>query len=167
MAADRDLNVAVVGAWRRGRPAPLRGWEMLAATGARGLRVVHETGGFEAFELTERDPDAVALLQRNAAPYASEGARATGHDARSALDRGAFDYVDLDPYGTPMPYLGAALDAVRPGGLLAVTATDTRVLAGVQAGVAERRYGGRPVRGRLGPEAGLRRLPAAVDRAAA
>jgi tRNA (guanine26-N2/guanine27-N2)-dimethyltransferase len=166
MASDRDLNVAVVRAWRSRRPAAPLGWEMLAATGARGLRLVHEAGGFASFELTEHDPEAVELLQRNAAQYASEGAHAQRHDARVALGRAAFDYVDLDPYGTPMPYLDAALDAVRPGGLLAVTATDTRVLAGVQAGVAERRYGGRPIRGRLGPEAGLRLLLAAVERTA-
>jgi tRNA (guanine26-N2/guanine27-N2)-dimethyltransferase len=39
-----------------------------------------------------------------------------------------------------------------------VTATDTPVLAGVAKGAAERRYGGRPIRGRLAPEAGLRLL---------
>jgi len=166
MAADRDLNVAVVRAWRSGDARGRRGWEMLAATGARGLRVLHEAGGFESFELTERDPAAVEVLERNAAPFAAEGARARVHDARVALAEAAFDYVDLDPYGTPVPFLDAALAAVAPGGLLAVTATDTRVLAGAQAGVAERRYGGRPIRGRLGPESGLRLLLAYIARQA-
>ncbi|MCI4340058.1 MAG: hypothetical protein L3J73_02145 [Thermoplasmata archaeon] len=166
MAADRDLNVAVVSAWRSTTPGALRGWEMLAATGARGLRVLHESGGFATFELTERDPEAIEVLRRNAAPYLSEGARASGHDARLPLATGTFDYVDLDPYGSPLIFLDAALEALAPGGLLAVTATDTRVLAGAQAGVAERRYGGRPIRGRLGPEGGLRLLLAAVARRA-
>ena len=163
MAADRDLNVALVSAWRNVEDRPRRGWEMLAATGARGLRVIHESGGFAAFDLTEHDPEAVELLRRNATPYESEGARVRTHDARTPLAVAAFDYVDLDPYGTPVPFLSAALEALAPGGLLAVTATDTRVLAGAQAGVAERRYGGRPIRGRLGPESGLRLLLSLVS----
>ena len=167
MALDRDLNVAVVAAWASRAPAPRRGWEMLAATGARGLRVVHEAGGFASFDLTERDPEALQVLERNAAPLGGDGARVQAYDARRALEPAAIDYVDLDPYGTPMPFLDAAFTALRPEGLLAVTATDTRVLAGVQAGVAERRYGGRPIRGRLGPESGLRLLLAAVARHAA
>jgi tRNA (guanine26-N2/guanine27-N2)-dimethyltransferase len=166
MAPDRDLNVAVVRAWRDlGHPCP-SGWEMLAATGVRGLRVVHEAGTFERFELTERDPRAAELLGRNAARYSGEGARATLGDARTDPPAGSFDYVDLDPYGTPVPFLDAAFRRLAPGGLLAVTATDTRVLAGVDRGVAERRYGGRPVRGRLGPEGGLRLLLAEVARLA-
>jgi tRNA (guanine26-N2/guanine27-N2)-dimethyltransferase len=166
MAADRDLNVAVVTAWRQNAGPGRRGWEMLAATGARGLRLVHEAGGFSSFALTERDPSALELLRRNAAPFAAEGARADLHDARIPLATSSFDYVDLDPYGTPLPFLDSALDAVVAGGLLAVTATDTRVLAGAQAGVAERRYGGHPIRGRLGPEGGLRLLLAHVARRA-
>jgi tRNA (guanine26-N2/guanine27-N2)-dimethyltransferase len=166
MVSDRDLNVAVVAAWQRSEGRRLRGWEMLAATGARGLRVLHEAGGFESFDLTERDPEAVEVLRRNAVPLTSGGARVQLHDAREALADGAFDYVDLDPYGTPEPFLAAALEAIAPGGLLAVTATDTRVLAGAQPGVAERRYGGRPVRGRLGPESGLRLLLALIGRRA-
>jgi tRNA (guanine26-N2/guanine27-N2)-dimethyltransferase len=58
------------------------------------------------------------------------------------------------------------LSAVRPGGVLAVTATDMMVLAGVQKGACERRYGARPLRGRLGPEGGLRILLAYLAREA-
>jgi tRNA (guanine26-N2/guanine27-N2)-dimethyltransferase len=71
--------------------------------------------------------------------------------------------VDIDPYGTPTPFVAAALSAVRPGGVMAVTATDMMVLAGVQKGACERRYGARPVRGRLSPEGGLRILLAYLE----
>ena len=166
MASDRDLNVALVAAWRRLDPRPRRGWEMLSATGARGLRVLHEAGGFDELTLTEHDSEAFEVLRRNAVPYEGEGARPQLQDARRAPSPAGFDYVDLDPYGTPVPFLPAAVASVRPGGLLAVTATDTRVLAGAQGGVAERRYGGRPIRGRLGPESGLRLLLALIAKVA-
>jgi tRNA (guanine26-N2/guanine27-N2)-dimethyltransferase len=166
MAFDRDLNVAVVRALRVvGVPLPT-GWEMLSATGARGLRVVHEAGGFDRFDLTELGPDASEVLARNAARYASEGARSSRADARNGPPGGPCSYVDLDPYGTPVPLLPVALAATAHGGVLAVTATDQRVLAGAERGAAEVRYGGRPVRGRLGPEGGLRLVIACVARMA-
>lgn len=166
MAFDRDLNVAVVRALRIAGARLATGWEMMGASGARGLRLVHEATGFERFDLTERQPEAAELLARNAARYASEGARAHRGDALDGPPAGPCDYVDLDPYGTPVPYLAAALAATRPDGVLAITATDQRVFAGAERGVAETRYGGRPVRGRLGPEGGLRLVLATVGRAA-
>ncbi len=163
MAFDRDLNVAVLRAWRRlGHPVR-HGWEMLAATGVRGLRLLYEAGPFEAMLLTEGSPVALEVLRRNVAPVAPP-ATAAAADARAPPREAPFDYVDLDPYGTPVPFLEAAVSTLRPSGLVAVTATDMRVLAGVDRGAAERRYHGRPVRGRLGPEGGLRLLLAELWR---
>lgn len=131
---------------------------MLAATGVRGLRLVNETESFARLTMTEAGPAAQACLRENAQRFESRGASCRSFDARQPLATGEFDYVDLDPYGSPLPFLDAAFAALRPGGVLAVTATDMPVLAGVQKGVAERRYGGRAVRGRFGPESGLRIL---------
>lgn len=39
------------------------------------------------------------------------------------------DVVDIDPYGTAVPFLGAAIQAVQNYGMLCVTCTDMRVLA--------------------------------------
>ena len=35
-----------------------------------------------------------------------------------------FDCVDIDPYGSPSPFIDAAVQCVSEGGLLMVTATD-------------------------------------------
>jgi len=164
MAMDRDLAVALVRAWRPGGRGTISGWEMMAATGARGLRVLHETGAFETFTLTEANPRAFEVLTRNAQGFA--GARPVRADAHAPGDREPYDYVDLDPYGTPAPLVPRALAAVRPGGVLAVTATDMPVLAGAQPAACRRRYGSQPVRGRLGPEGGLRILLAFLERSA-
>lgn len=164
MAGDRDLGVAFAAAWAASAGPDRSGWEVAAATGVRGLRLLNESGAFGRFLLTEANPEAGELLARNAAPY--PGARVACADGRVPPATGAFDYVDIDPYGTPVPFVAAALAALRPGGVLGVTATDMMVLAGVQRGACERRYGGRPVRGRLGPEGGLRILLAYLARAA-
>lgn len=165
MALDRDLGVCVLDAL--GSAHALRGWEMTAATGVRGLRLAAETDAFRSLLLTETGAAAFELLRANCAEHSARGTRAVLWDARRPLARGAFDYVDLDPYGTPVPFAESLLHAVRPGGVVAVTATDLAVLAGAVRGAAVARYGGRPVRGRLGPEGGVRLLLAYFSRRAA
>jgi tRNA (guanine26-N2/guanine27-N2)-dimethyltransferase len=159
MALDRDLTVALARAIARGgSPPTASGWEMLAATGVRGLRILSESDWLGELLLTEANPAAFAVLETNARRYADRGARVARHDAHRPPERGAFDAVDLDPYGSPLPFLDAAFAALRPPAVLAVTATDLRVLAGADAAACRRRYGALPVRGRLGPEGGLRIL---------
>jgi len=164
MAGDRDLGVAVATAWAAGNVGDRSGWEVTAATGVRGLRLLHESGAFRDLLLTEANADAHEVLSRNVARY--PGARAAHADGREPPAGSAFDLVDIDPYGSPIEFLPAAFRSLRPGGVLAVTATDMMVLAGVQPGVCERRYGAVPVRGRLGPEGGLRILLAYLAREA-
>jgi tRNA (guanine26-N2/guanine27-N2)-dimethyltransferase len=164
MQLDRDLNVAVLRALCPSGPGTRRGWDMLAATGVRGLRLAEETDAFAQYDFTEVNPAAFAVLERNVHESGHSGLGTHADDAKEPLAERAFDYVDLDPFGTPVPFVDAALRALAPGGVLAVTATDMPVLTGVARGVCERRYGGRPVRGAQGPEAGLRILIAYLVR---
>ena len=50
-----------------------------------------------------------------------------------------FDVVDLDPCGTPAPFLAAAVRVVAPGGLLCVASTED---SAVDRAATCRRYGG-------------------------
>ena len=165
MAADRDLGVAFARARTVPTSAPRTGWEMTAATGVRGLRLLHEADVFGNFLFTEANPEAFGVLSENARRF--PGAVAVGTDAHPVPPEAPFDYVDLDPYGSPASFVRTALSSVRPHGVVAVTATDMMVLAGAQPAACRRRYGARPVRGRLGPEGGLRILLAYLAREAA
>jgi tRNA (guanine26-N2/guanine27-N2)-dimethyltransferase len=158
MALDRDLHVAVATAWAASTGRRGSAWEMLAATGVRGLRVLVESGALDRLVSTDAGGPACAVLATNSARYASLGATSLRWDARSVVPGGPFDSVDLDPFGSPLPFLDAAFGALAPGGLLSVTATDMVVLAGADAPSTRRRYLAEPVQGRLGPESGLRIL---------
>jgi tRNA (guanine26-N2/guanine27-N2)-dimethyltransferase len=162
MAADRDLGVAFVRARFPGGGAT--GWDMLAATGARGLRLANEGGGFRSFLLTEANAEAAEVLAHNAVGV--PGTRTLCTDVHREVPGTPFDYVDLDPYGSPLRFVPEAIRATVSGGVLGVTATDLIVLAGAQVRACERRYGATPIRGRLGPEAGLRILLGAIAREA-
>jgi tRNA (guanine26-N2/guanine27-N2)-dimethyltransferase len=161
MALDRDLGVAFVRALDR---PPADGWEATASTGIRGLRLLQEAGPFRAFLFTEANPRTFEVLRQNVAD--DPRARALLADAVGGLGSDTFDYVDVDPYGSPLRFLPAAIAAVRQGGVLAVTATDMMVLAGAQPSACRRIYGASPVRGRLGPEGALRILLATLAREA-
>ena len=39
-----------------------------------------------------------------------------------------FDVIDLDPYGTAIPFLESSIASIYNGGMLCVTFTDTAVL---------------------------------------
>lgn len=41
-----------------------------------------------------------------------------------------FDIVDLDPYGSVVPFLESSVEAIKDGGLMCVTCTDTKVTCG-------------------------------------
>jgi tRNA (guanine26-N2/guanine27-N2)-dimethyltransferase len=66
--------------------------------------------------------------------------------------------IDLDPFGTPAPYLDCILRAVENDGMISITATDTAVLQGVYPRVCYRKYYGIPLRSRYSLEIGTRLL---------
>lgn len=55
------------------------------------------------------------------------------------------DVVDLDPYGTAVPFLESAIQSLADGGLLAVTFTDMAVLCARKPHVCFYKYGGAPL----------------------
>lgn len=64
---------------------------------------------------------------------------------QEASQRKYFDLIDIDPYGSASPFLNAAVQAICPGGLLALTCTDMAVLCGVHPGTCFAKYQGVPL----------------------
>jgi tRNA (guanine26-N2/guanine27-N2)-dimethyltransferase len=56
-----------------------------------------------------------------------------------------FDVVDLDPYGTAIPFLESALSCIGNNGLLCVTFTDMAVLCARKPHVCFYKYGAAPL----------------------
>ncbi len=69
-----------------------------------------------------------------------------------------FDAIDLDPFGTPAPFMLAAMMATADGAVVSITATDAAVLCGVYPEVSFRRYGSLAIRSEFVHESGLRIL---------
>ena len=164
MAFNRDISVAFFHTLDfKGR----RGLDAMAATGARGVRIAHEVGGDVEITLNDRDSEAADYIRANIELNGLSNCTASHEDLRCHLARKVYDYIDLDPFGTPAPFIQPCLQGLKRNGVLAITATDTAPLAGTHAKKCLRRYMARPLRSVFGHETGLRILIGYVAREAA
>jgi tRNA (guanine26-N2/guanine27-N2)-dimethyltransferase len=127
--------------------------DAMGATGARGIRIARECG--IPVTINDRDSLAVELIRRNA-EHAGVAPEITQSDVNVLLSSRRFDCVDLDPFGTPAPFVDAAARSAKR--YLFVTATDTAPLCGAHGPAGVRRYFARPVNNEYHGETGLRTL---------
>lgn len=120
--------------------------DALSGTGVRALRYCAEVAGVAKCFANDIDRRAYELILRNVALNGLEGkVLALNDDANAvmySLKRSGerLDVIDIDPYGSPAPYLRAASWAVRNGGYLGITATDVASLSGARPWAGSRRY---------------------------
>jgi tRNA (guanine26-N2/guanine27-N2)-dimethyltransferase len=147
--------------------------DTLSGVGARGVRIAKEVSPNINVTINDFNASALRLAKSNAQKN-GVAARCTfeQREAREYLysrfrSDEKSDFVDVDPFGTPAPFLEAAFSACKHGGLVSITATDTAVLCGVYRRVALRRYGSMPLRNSFKHETAIRILANAARRAAA
>jgi tRNA (guanine26-N2/guanine27-N2)-dimethyltransferase len=133
--------------------------DAMGATGVRGLRVANECG--IPVTINDRDPEAFSLIRQNVA-RSGLPVTVTCRDACSLLSEQSFDTVDIDPFGTPAPFVDAGVRGCRR--FLLVTATDTAPLCGAHLRAGIRRYFARPANTGYHGEVGLRILLGFVAR---
>ncbi len=152
MSLNRDLAVLFLKAYRARVGRPLKVCEPMAGCGVRGLRFALEVDGLERIILNDLNPRAYELAKLNVRHNGLEDLISVeNEDAHRLLCRYAspgrrLDYVDVDPFGSPSPFLDSALRALRSGGVLALTATDTAPLSGLHVRACMRKYLGKPLR---------------------
>jgi len=163
MRLNRDLSVLFLSAYLEKNPIKSM-CEPLTGSGVRTLRYLIECSGDFYAKMFDANPLAVETARKNVEHLKlADRAEVMHGDAKLLLlteSRGKrFDFVDVDPFGTPAPYLNAAVQSLSPkGGLLAVTATDMPVLCGVYPKIALRRYGGFSTRAPFTHEIAIRLL---------
>uniref|UniRef100_A0A8C1Q7H9 tRNA (guanine(26)-N(2))-dimethyltransferase n=1 Tax=Cyprinus carpio TaxID=7962 RepID=A0A8C1Q7H9_CYPCA len=154
----------------------LRVLEGLAASGLRSVRFALEVPGLKSITANDYSAKAAALIARNAQHNnVSHILQASQRDARSepklhCLARGKkerYDVIDLDPYGSPSPFLDAAVQAVSEGGLLCITCTDMAVMAGNSGETCYSKYGSMSIKSKYCHEMALRIILHSLDQRAA
>jgi len=165
MAEDRSLSVALASAYFHGREG-VEAADAMCGLGARALRYSKECG----FKVIANDvqPSAIEIAKKNAAlngvDVATENKEANvflcGH-------KHWFHLVDVDPFGSPAPFVSSAVVSLKAvGSLLCITATDTGALSGAYPRACYRKYGIIAQKTSFAAELGVRNLVAFAFREA-
>lgn len=114
--------------------------DAFAGTGARAVRLARNGVDVVANDISR---EALDLVEKNAAHNQLE-IETVHNRAGKTIHSQLWEAVDLDPFGTPAPWVHCALLNAKK--LLGVCATDTAALSGTYPRVACRRYGFHSVR---------------------
>jgi len=152
MEFNRDLTVLAFKAYQHMVNHEVSICEPFTSQGIRGIRFAVEVDGVSKVLLSDISTTALELAKHNVELNKLEDKITLKHkDANCVLSNNAspkkrFDIIDIDPFGTPVPYLDSAFRALKNKGLLSATATDLAPLCGVHAKACVRKYGGKPLR---------------------
>jgi len=174
MKLNRDVTVSVLSA---SELMGIYACDLMAASGVRTIRLAKELpeGKLKRIYANDMSHDAVMLLKENLKlneikfeDWKKEEERnkdeelkviISEKDANLFLDESlGFSYIDIDPFGTPNPFIDSAVKRISRKGILAITATDTAPLSGTFEKTCERKYYGKPCRNAYMHETGLRIL---------
>ncbi|MFO7711337.1 MAG: tRNA (guanine(26)-N(2))-dimethyltransferase [Candidatus Woesearchaeota archaeon] len=152
MKLNRDITIEVLKAAGR----PLDVGLPLAGSGVRGVRILKEVPEMTVY-MNDNNEKAIELIHKNL-ELNSCSAEVFGKEANDFLAERYYDYIDVDPFGSPNPFLDTACRRIRRKGILAVTATDTGCLCGTYPKTCFRKYWAKPLHNELMKEIGLRIL---------
>ncbi|MCL2359045.1 MAG: tRNA (guanine(10)-N(2))-dimethyltransferase [Nitrososphaerota archaeon] len=164
MEFNRDLSVLAFQTYQHLVDHEINICEPLTSQGIRGIRYAAEIDKVSNILLGDISTKACQLAQHNIELNHLENKITLKHsDANHTLCNNAspkkrFDIIDIDPFGTPVPYIDSALRALKNKGLIATTATDLAPLCGVHAKACLRKYGGKPLRTEYCHEIAIRLL---------
>jgi tRNA (guanine26-N2/guanine27-N2)-dimethyltransferase len=131
MKFNRDISVAFLKAF------PVKSAiDGMSATGVRALRYKIESGVEEVIA-NDKDSLAVDLVKKNA-ELNNVKITVTNRDVNALLYEVKAEFVDIDPFGTPSPFLLSALNSSTK--YLGVTATDLTALECASRSSARRKY---------------------------
>lgn len=144
----RDVMVHMVSSYAASFTKGVRFADILAGVGAGGIRVGNESRNVGRVFLNDLNPNAMQLaslsINQNGIveKFEKSGEEANFFLSNHSSREERFDVIDIDPFGSPTPYIDSALRAIKIGGILGATSTDGQVLCGLYPSVSLRKYGG-------------------------
>ncbi|MBN2101764.1 MAG: tRNA (guanine(10)-N(2))-dimethyltransferase [Candidatus Aenigmarchaeota archaeon] len=145
MAHARNAIVSFMSVFRKKADHDLVVCDPMAASGVRGIRLLKEVNGIEKVVFNDANPEAVELIKNNLElnKIPKEKYEIENKDCNLLfLERKReFDFIDIDPFGSPVNFLPNVWSALKKDASLAVSATDTGALSGSFRSTCENRYG--------------------------
>lgn len=154
----RDIGIAVISSLDRKN---LRMADVLGGTGARTVRLLKEApkNTIKEVFINDINKKAVELIKKNLKTNKVSKVKVSNNEATLFLmSLNLIDYIDIDPFGSPVPFLDTSMRRLANNGILAVAATDTAALSGASFAACVRKYNARPMHGEMMHEIGMRIL---------
>ena len=151
-ALNRDISILALQAWAHMKYPSKSILEAFAGTGIRALRYALQGPSFQDIYVNDVSTQAIQLCQTNFTPYLAQIKKkeiklkfsvdhCLSFFKQASANQQLFDIIDLDPFGTPQPYIRPAVDLLNNNpGLLAITATDMPVITGLYPKKAYKLY---------------------------
>lgn len=141
-ALNRDISLLVLHAWREVGYLLDSVAEPFAGSGVRSLRYALQGPPLTDLYVSDKSSLAIQTCQENFARHQGQVEGRGTHVHFSELsfraflhtfeeEKPPFDFVDVDPFGTPQPFVRDALRYLRKPGLIALTATDMPTITGI------------------------------------
>ncbi len=140
----RDFGVMAGKVLRDERQRPVDVADLFAGTGIRSIRYALEVG-VSRLLVNEGNHNLLPLIEENLRAN-SVNARVSAKEvirllAEIKVEERRFDLVDMDVFGSPAPFIDCVFGAVKFGGLVYFTSTDTRTACGRHPRASIRNYG--------------------------
>jgi len=164
MELNRDLSIVLAQWFVNNSNKTKKLIDGLASSGIRGVRFSNEIkGDFEVY-INDWDEDAYNLIKKNIKKNKLKNTFSLNSNLNSILSSEKFDYIDIDPFGSPIYFFDSAARSINNDGIIACTATDTAALCGVYPKVCIRRYDAAPFHSVAMKEVGIRILLGCIAR---
>ena len=141
MKVNRDVSILLIKSFF---DKPVKFCDPMAASGIREIRFLKSIGKcFSKIVMGDISKIAVRNIRMNFKKnnVSLDKVQIRCDSAVNTISSGYFDFVEIDPFGTPVPFLDIAIQKVKHKGILSVTATDTAALCGTYPKKTLRRYG--------------------------
>ena len=162
MSINRDISVLLLNSINKNN---MQIADPLAASGIRGIRFLKELSKNKIKNISINDYDKNSIisiknnLKLNKIKNNGSKIKIFNEDANLfLLNSAGFDYIDIDPFGSPNFLLNSSIVRLAREGILAVTATDTGALCGSFPDACIRKYWAVPKSDAIMHETGLRIL---------
>ncbi|MFH1200003.1 MAG: tRNA (guanine(10)-N(2))-dimethyltransferase [Candidatus Micrarchaeota archaeon] len=139
----------------------------LCSLGARGIRYAVENKVVGKVYFVDANPAAIKALKKNiSANKLAKKAVAVEQDLNKFFVNSDeyFDFIEIDPFGSPVYFLENAVKRLKKRAVLSVTATDLANLCGARFSPCVRRYQSRPLNNEACHENALRILVGKIAR---
>ncbi len=158
MKLNRDISLLVINSYF---DKQIKFCDPMAASGIRELRFLSKIPHrFSHLTLGDASPSAIENIKKNFKnnKIDLDKVELNCDNAINTITKQFYDFIEIDPFGSPVPFIDSALQRMKHNGILSITATDTAALCGTYPKTCLRRYGIKVLKTLFYEEVGLRNL---------